>query len=104
MGFLPQHIEKDLQIAQDLKKEKDTTILIELAEELMTEDRTPPKDPLLVASICNYAGYLAKKMKNKTSVSSCCKDALSAEHGHITISDPGGKAASISNALTDLVD
>ena len=104
VGFLPQHIEKDLQIAKDLEKEEDTTILIEFDEELMTEDRTPSKDPLLVASICNYAGYLAKKVKNKTSVSSFCKDALSAEHGHITISDPGGKAASISNALTDLVD
>ena len=104
VGFLPQHIEKDLQIAKDLEKEEDTTILIELAEELMTEDRTPPKDPLLVASMCNYAGYRAKKVKNKTSVSSCCKDELGAEHGHIIISDPDGEAASFSNALTDLVD
>ena len=65
-------------------KEDDTTILTELAEELMNEDRAPYTDTLLVASIGNYAGYVAKEVQTKNSVSSCCKEEL-CDEGEIEI-------------------
>ena len=42
VGFLPQHIQEDLQIAKS-KDEEDITILTELAEELISEDCTPTR-------------------------------------------------------------
>ena len=61
VGFLPQHIEEDLQLANNREKDKGAAVLIELAEELMKEDHAPLTDPLLIASIGNYAGFLTKK-------------------------------------------
>ena len=69
VGFLSQHIQEDLQLSKSKEREEDTTILTELAEELMEEDRTLYTDMLLVTSIDNYAGYLGKKMQFK---GSCC--------------------------------
>jgi len=84
VGFLPQHIQEDFRIAKMKEKEDDTTILTELAEELMNEDRAPYTDTLLVASIGNYAGYVAKEVQTKNSVSSCCKEEL-CDEGEIEI-------------------
>ena len=103
VGFLPQHIQEDLRIAKMKEKEDDTTILTELAEELMNEDRAPYTDTLLVASIGNYAGYVAKKVQTKNSVSSCCKGEL-CDEGEIEIEDPGAHVSPKFTALTDLVD
>ena len=35
VGFLPQHIKEDLQLDKNREKDKDASILIELAKELM---------------------------------------------------------------------
>ena len=103
VGFLPKHIQEDLQLAKIKEKEEDTTILTELAEELMDEDRTPYTDMLLVASIGNYAGYLAKKVQSKGSVASCCKEEL-CDEGTIAVVDAGTEVSAKFTALTDLVD
>ena len=70
---------EDLQLVKH-KEMEDIAILTELAEELMEDpDRTPLTDPLVVAAIGNYAGYLAKKVKSKGSVASCCREELCVE-------------------------
>ena len=69
VGFLPYHIQKDLQLTKAREKEGDTAIFVELVEELM-EDCIPLTDPLVVTSIGNYAGYLANIVQSKGSVAS----------------------------------
>jgi hypothetical protein len=104
VGFLPQHIQEDMQVSKSREKEEeDTTILTELADELVEEDRRPLTDMLLVASIGNYAGYLAKKVQSKMSVARCCKNEL-CDEGEIFMEDPGNETQSQFLALANLVD
>lgn len=106
VGFLPQHIQEDLLQAKDKEKEEDTTLLRELAEELMEEDHSPfPEDMVLAASIGNYAGYLAKRVQAKGSVATCCKQDLCSE-GEILIEDHSALTDALTKltALTNLVD
>ena len=65
----------------------------------MEDDCASPTDPLVVASIRNYACYLAKKVQSKRSVASCCKEEFRDERA-VTIKHPSAKFTT----LTDLVD
>ena len=91
VGFLPQHIQEDLRLAM-AGEEGDTAIFVDLAEELMEEDCGPFTDPLVVASIVNYDGYLSKKVQFKRSVAGCCKEELCNE-GTVTIDHPGSESS-----------